>query len=102
MSSYKLDGFAADNLVGYLGDQRAQTGAMPTDRAITIERFRDELGDVRVCILSPFGSRIHAPWALVLAKRLEADLGYRSIRCTPTTASRCDSPTATFCRPTTS
>ena len=49
---------------------------MPTDRAITIERFRDELGDVRVCILSPFGSRVHAPWALVLAKRLEADLGY--------------------------
>jgi ATP-dependent Lhr-like helicase len=72
----KLDGFAADNLIAYLGDQRAQTGGVPTDRAITIERFRDELGDVRVCILSPFGSRVHAPWSLVLARQLEAELGY--------------------------
>ncbi len=75
-TEYHLDPWAAQNLVKYLADQRAQTGAMPTDRAITIERFRDELGDVRVCILTPFGSRIHAPWALVLAKQLEADLGY--------------------------
>ena len=75
-SEYHLDPNAADNLVGYVTDQRAATGAMPTDRAITIERFRDELGDVRVCILTPFGSRIHAPWSLVLAKQLEADLGY--------------------------
>jgi ATP-dependent Lhr-like helicase len=72
----KLDRFAADNLLGYLGDQRAATGGVPTDRAITIERFRDELGDVRVCILSPFGSRVHAPWSLVIAKQLEAELGY--------------------------
>nr|MBA3821910.1 DEAD/DEAH box helicase [Deltaproteobacteria bacterium] len=75
-ADYRLDSFAADNLMKYLADQRAATGAVPTDRAITIERFRDELGDVRVCILSPFGSRIHAPWALVIAKQLEADLGY--------------------------
>jgi ATP-dependent Lhr-like helicase len=75
-TEYKLDGFAADNLMAYLADQRAATGAMPTDRAITIERFRDELGDVRVCILSPFGSRIHAPWSLVLSRQLEAELGY--------------------------
>ncbi|MBL0213032.1 MAG: DEAD/DEAH box helicase [Myxococcales bacterium] len=73
---YKLDAHATDNLIGYLADQRAQTGSVPTDRAITIERFRDELGDVRVCILSPFGSRVHAPWALVLAKQLEGELGY--------------------------
>ena len=73
---YKLDANAQDNLVRYLTDQRAQTGSVPTDRAITIERFRDELGDVRVCILTPFGSRVHAPWALVLAKRLEGELGY--------------------------
>ncbi|HET9623917.1 MAG TPA: DEAD/DEAH box helicase [Kofleriaceae bacterium] len=72
----KLDTFAADNLIGYLGDQRAATGGVPTDRAITIERFRDELGDIRVCILSPFGSRVHAPWSLVIAKQLEAELGY--------------------------
>jgi ATP-dependent Lhr-like helicase len=75
-SDYHLDAFAAGNLIAYLGDQRAQTGAVPTDRAITIERFRDELGDVRVCILSPFGSRVHAPWALVLAHQLEGQLGY--------------------------
>jgi ATP-dependent Lhr-like helicase len=71
-----LDRFAADNLIAYLGEQRAATGGVPTDRAITIERFRDELGDVRVCILSPFGSRVHAPWSLVIARRLEAELGY--------------------------
>ncbi|HEX2688480.1 MAG TPA: DEAD/DEAH box helicase, partial [Kofleriaceae bacterium] len=71
-----LDRFAADNLIGYLGEQRAAAGGVPTDRAITIERFRDELGDVRVCILSPFGSRVHAPWSLVLARQLEAELGY--------------------------
>ncbi len=76
MADLRLDKFAADNLIGYLGEQRAAAGGVPTDRAITIERFRDELGDVRVCILSPFGSRIHAPWALVIAKQLEAELGY--------------------------
>ena len=75
-SEYKLDAFAAQNLGQYLADQRAQTQAMPTDRAITIERFRDELGDMRVCILTPFGGRVHAPWALVLAHQLEAALGY--------------------------
>ncbi|HTL37975.1 MAG TPA: DEAD/DEAH box helicase, partial [Kofleriaceae bacterium] len=75
-ADYNLDPLAAGNLVRYLADQRAQSGAMPTDRAITIERFRDELGDIRVCILSPFGSRVHAPWALVLAHQLEQQLGY--------------------------
>ena len=75
-ADYKLDAFAAANVIAYVAAQRAATGGVPSDRAITIERFRDELGDVRVCILSPFGSRIHAPWAMVLASRLEADLGY--------------------------
>jgi ATP-dependent Lhr-like helicase len=76
MTDYHLDAFAADNLVAYLAEQRAAAGSVPSDRAITIERFRDELGDVRVCILSPFGSRVHAPWALVLAHQLEQRLGY--------------------------
>ena len=75
-SEYHLDGHAADNLMTYVGEQRAQTGALPTDRAITVERFKDELGDIRVCILSPFGTRVHAPWALVLAHQLESQLGY--------------------------
>lgn len=73
---YRLDAFAAENLIEYLTDQRAQTGCVPTDRAVTIERFRDELGDVRVCVLSPFGNRVHAPWALVLSRQLERALGY--------------------------
>ena len=76
VAEYRLDPFAADNLIDYIVEQRTQTGSLPTDRSITIERFRDELGDVRVCILTPFGSRIHAPWSLVLARRLEAELGY--------------------------
>jgi len=65
-----LDEFAARNLVAYLDEQRDWTGACPTDERITIERFRDELGDWRLCILSPFGSRIHAPWALAIASQL--------------------------------
>ncbi|MGE0548192.1 MAG: DEAD/DEAH box helicase [Kofleriaceae bacterium] len=75
-TEYRLDSHAVANLIGYVTDQRLATGAVPTDRAITIERFADELGDVRVCILSPFGSRIHAPWAIAIAKRLEGELGY--------------------------
>jgi len=75
-AEYNLDAYAATNLIRYLADQREQAGSVPTDRAITIERFRDELGDVRVCLLSPFGSRVHAPWALVLARQLEDQLGY--------------------------
>ncbi len=65
-----LDGYAAKNLVAYVADQGEWTGGAPTDERITIERFRDELGDWRLCILSPFGSRIHAPWALAISARL--------------------------------
>ena len=51
-----LDDWAADNLLGYLREQREATGHVPDDRAIVVERFRDELGDWRVAILSPFGA----------------------------------------------
>ncbi len=61
---------AARNLWRYVADQREATGTLPTDRDITVERFRDELGDFRICILSPFGARVHAPWALALEARL--------------------------------
>ena len=54
---------AADNLLAYLADQAPRPAPCPTDRAIVVERFRDELGDWRVCVLSPFGGRVHAPWA---------------------------------------
>lgn len=71
-AEHALDAYAAKNLVDYVTDQREWTGTVPTDRRITIERFRDELGDWRLCILSPFGARIHAPWALAISARLAA------------------------------
>ena len=67
---------AAKNLWRYVNDQREATGTLPTDRELTVERFRDELGDYRVCILSPFGARIHAPWALALEARLGTAAGF--------------------------
>jgi ATP-dependent Lhr-like helicase len=70
--AYGLDAFAARNLVAYVAEQQQVTGALPTDRALTVERFRDELGDWRVCILSPFGARVHAPWALAIEAQLKA------------------------------
>ena len=48
---------------------------MPSDRTIVVERFRDEIGDWRICILTPFGARVHAPWAMALAARLRDALG---------------------------
>jgi ATP-dependent Lhr-like helicase len=67
---FGLDAWAAGNLVRYLDDQADATGALPDDRTIVVERFRDEIGDWRVCILSPFGARVHAPWGLALQARL--------------------------------
>ncbi len=75
-AAHDLDAHAATNLIAYLAEQRAATGTAPTDRAITVERFRDEIGDWRVCLLSPLGARVHAPWALVVARQLEDRLGY--------------------------
>jgi ATP-dependent Lhr-like helicase len=66
---YALDALAVKNLAAYLRAQLDEAGAAPTDRAIVVERFRDELGDRRICILSPFGARVHAPWALALETR---------------------------------
>jgi ATP-dependent Lhr-like helicase len=73
---YKLDRWAARNLFRYVHDQREATGTLPSDRAITVERFRDELGDFRVCILSPFGARVHAPWSLAIEARLSKLSGF--------------------------
>jgi ATP-dependent Lhr-like helicase len=74
-SEYHLDGRAATNLVTFLREQESATGVVPSDRAIVVERFRDEIGDWRVCILTPFGGRVHAPWALALTARLRDTLG---------------------------
>ena len=71
----RLDEWAADNLLAYLSEQREATGTLPTDRTITVERFRDELGDWRVCLLSPFGARVHAPWALAVQARFRERTG---------------------------
>lgn len=65
-----LDDWAAANLLAYLAEQRAATGRLPDDATILVERFRDEIGDWRVVVHSPYGARVHAPWALVIAARL--------------------------------
>jgi len=67
---HDLDAWAADNLVAYLEEQQEATGVLPDDRTIVVERFRDELGDWRVCLLSPFGAQVHAPWAMAIERRL--------------------------------
>ncbi len=67
---YALDPLAAGNVVQYLSEQADATGAVPDDRTIVVERFRDEIGDWRVCILSPFGTPVHAPWAMAIERRL--------------------------------
>ena len=72
---HDLDPLAAENLVAYLEDERGVAGALPTDRRVVVERFRDELGDWRLCLLTPFGGRVHAPWALALETRLAERLG---------------------------
>jgi ATP-dependent helicase Lhr and Lhr-like helicase len=70
-----LDAWAADNLLAYLAEQREATGHVPDDRTIVVERFRDELGDWRVAIHSPYGAQVHAPWALAVAARLRERYG---------------------------
>jgi ATP-dependent Lhr-like helicase len=75
VSAAGLDERAATNLLAYLGEQRAATGHVPDDRTIVVERFRDELGDWRVVLHSPFGGQVHAPWALALAARLRERYG---------------------------
>ena len=72
---HALDERAANNLLGFLREQEAATGAVPSDRTVVVERFRDEIGDWRLCILTPFGARVHAPWALALAARVRESLG---------------------------
>jgi len=76
-----FDERGARNLLVYLHDQAEATGTVPDDRTIVIERFRDQLGDWRVCVLTPFGARIHAPWALAVQARLRErqDLEVQSI-----------------------
>ncbi|WP_327086498.1 ATP-dependent helicase [Nonomuraea sp. NBC_01738] len=70
-----LDAYASGNLLSYLAEQRAATGYVPDDRTLLVERFHDELGDWRVVIHSPYGARVHAPWALAINRRLRERYG---------------------------
>ncbi len=69
-----LDAWAGGNLISYLAEQAAASH-VPTDRTIVVERTRDELGDWRLTVLSPFGAQVHAPWALVARERLSRRFG---------------------------
>ena len=75
VSAAGLDSWATDNLVAYLDEQRAATGHVPDDRTIVVERFRDEIGDWRVAVHSPFGGQVHAPWALCVSARMRERFG---------------------------
>lgn len=72
---HDLDERAAKNLVRYVHEEQRIAGAVPSDQTIVIERFIDEVGDTRVCLLSPYGGRVHAPLATVLAERCRTELG---------------------------
>jgi len=74
-NDYRLDERAARNLLTFLREQQEATTAVPSDRTVVVERFRDEIGDWRMCILTPFGGRVHAPWAMALQARLRDSLG---------------------------
>ncbi len=74
MGQYDLDRRAAQNLVEYLREQQAATRVVPSDTAVVVERFRDEIGDWRVCVLSPYGGRVHSAWGLALSARIRDQL----------------------------
>ncbi|NEM92086.1 Lhr family ATP-dependent helicase [Galbitalea soli] len=71
-----LDDRAVANLVAFVAEQKAATGHVPTDRTLVVERFRDELGDWRVILHSPYGMQVHSPWALAVTARVRERFGY--------------------------
>lgn len=75
IADHGLNDHAIENLRAYVHDQAKATGDVPSDRTIVLERFTDELGDFRICLLTPFGSRVHAPWSTAIAKRLAEKYG---------------------------
>ncbi len=70
-----LDDRATANLVRFVREQAEATGSVPSDRTLVLERFRDELGDWRIVLHSPFGMQVHAPWALAVGARLAERFG---------------------------
>jgi ATP-dependent Lhr-like helicase len=77
-ADYDLDTFAARNLLAFLREQQDATRVLPSDRTIVVERFRDEIGDWRLCVLSPYGGRVHAAWGLALSRRIRERYGLES------------------------
>ena len=77
-AGFDLDHLAAQNLLTFLREQQDATRVVPSDRTIVVERFRDEIGDWRLCILSPYGGRIHAAWGLALSARIRDEYGLES------------------------
>jgi ATP-dependent Lhr-like helicase len=77
-AEYDLDARASTNLIDFLQEQQRATRVIPSDRTIVVERFRDEIGDWRLCVLSPFGGRVHAAWSLALSARIRDQLGLES------------------------
>ena len=75
VEEHSLDVNAAENLLRYLQDQVAATQRVPSDEDILLEICRDELGDRRICVLTPFGSRVHAPWCMAVTAKLRAERG---------------------------
>jgi ATP-dependent Lhr-like helicase len=74
VTKHDLDERAANNFLQYLDDQHEATGAVPDDRTIVVERVLDDLGDWRVCVLTPFGGRIHAPWAMAVTAKVRNEM----------------------------
>jgi ATP-dependent Lhr-like helicase len=72
---YDVDERAARNLLQYLREQQAATRVLPSERTLVLERFRDEIGDWRLCILSPYGGRVHSAWGLALSARIRERFG---------------------------
>ncbi len=73
LESMGLNAWAASNLTAYVADQNASGSAVPTDQRIVVETFRDELGDYRVVVLSPYGAHVHAPWVMAITHRLRGE-----------------------------
>src|SRR2546429_3310761 len=76
MPRHSLNENAAINLLQYLHDQEEASGAVPDDRTLVIESYLDEMGDWRVCILSPFGGKVHAPWAMAIGAMIRRQFDY--------------------------
>ena len=96
-TTYHLDEHATHSLLEYVVEQKDVVG-IPTHKHLIVERFLDQIGDWRICILSPFGARVHAPWAMAIAPNSSNCFPTISMWCGPMTALFSGSPMATECQ----